>query len=266
MRRRRALYDPRVSTQLFDLTGRVALVTGSSQGIGLTIAGGLARSGARVVLNGRSEARLAGPLAALRAAGHDAHAVAFDVTRPDEVEAAVARIEAQIGAIEILVNNAGIQVRGPLETVTIEDWRALIDTDLTSVFVVGRAVGVRMAARGHGKIINICSMQSELGRPTIGPYTAAKGGVKMLTKAMCAEWAPKGVQVNGLGPGYFATEMTRKLRDDPEFDAWLRKRTPAGRWGEPEELIGAAVFLASAASNYVNGHILYVDGGMLAAV
>jgi len=262
----RGLYDPSMNSQLFDLTGRVALVTGSSQGIGLTLVGGLARAGATVVLNGRSGERLAGPVETLRAAGHEAHGVAFDVTRQEEVEPAVARIEAAIGPIDILVNNAGIQIRGALESMTLADWRAMIETDLTSVFVVGRAVGVRMAARGRGKIINICSMQSELGRPTIGPYTAAKGGVKMLTKAMCAEWAPRGVQVNGLGPGYFATEMTQKLRDDPEFDAWLRRRTPAGRWGEPEELVGAAIFLASAASDYVNGHILYVDGGMLAVV
>jgi len=262
----RALYDRCVSTHLFDLTGRTALVTGSSQGIGLTLARGLAEAGATVVLNGRAAQRLVEPLESLRMAGHRAHAVPFDVTRPEEVELAVTRIEAEIGTLDILVNNAGIQIRSPLETMTIEDWRALIDTDLTAVFVVGRAVGTRMVARGRGKIINICSMQSELGRPTIGPYTAAKGGVKMLTRAMCAEWAPRGVQVNGLGPGYFATEMTQRLRDDPEFDAWLRRRTPAGRWGDPDELIGSAVFLASAASDYVNGHILYVDGGMLAVV
>ena len=260
------LYDRPVSLELFDLTGRTALVTGSTQGIGLTLAGGLARAGATVVLNGRTAERLVAPVDALRAAGHTAHGVPFDVTKPDEVEPAIARIEADIAPIDILVNNAGIQIRGSLDVMTIDDWRTLIDHDLTSVFVVGRAVGVRMAARGRGKIINICSMQSELGRPTIGPYAAAKGGVKMLTRAMCAEWAPRGIQVNGLGPGYFATEMTRTLREDPEFDAWLRKRTPAGRWGDPEELVGAAVFLASAASDYVNGHILYVDGGMLAVV
>ena len=251
---------------LFDLSGRIALITGSSQGIGLTLAGGLARAGATIVINGRTPERLEGPLATLRAAGHEAHASAFDVTVPDAVEAGVAEIETRVGPIDILVNNAAIQIRSPLATVSIEDWRTLLDHDLTSVFVVGRAVGTRMADRGHGKIINICSMQSELGRPSIGPYAAAKGGVKMLTKAMCAEWAPKGVQVNGLGPGYFATEMTRPLREDLEFDGWLRRRTPAGRWGEPDELVGAAIFLASSASDYVNGHILYVDGGMLAVV
>ncbi len=255
-----------MSHDLFDLTGRTALITGSSQGIGLTLAWGLAAAGCAVILNERIAGRLEGPVDAIRAAGHTAHGAAFDVTAETEVDAAIARIETEIAPIDILVNNAGIQIRGPLATTSLESWNAIIDTNLGGVFLVSRAVGPRMGARGHGKIINICSVQSELGRATIGPYAASKGGVKMLTRAMCAEWAPLGVQVNGIGPGYIATELTQSLRDDPTFDAWLRARTPAGRWGQPEELVGAAVFLASDASNYVNGHILYVDGGMLAVV
>jgi len=251
---------------LFDVSGRTALITGSTRGIGRTIASGLARAGATVVLNGRLDEGLAPVVEAFRADGHAAHGVAFDVTSPEGVEAAVARIEREIAPIDILFNNAGVQIRGPLATTPIEAWRTIIEHDLTSVFLVAQAVGSRMVGRGRGKIINICSIQSELGRPTIAPYSAAKGGVRMLTKAMCAEWGPHGVQVNGLGPGYIATPMTQALRDDPEFDAWLRRRTPAGRWGEPDELIGAAIFLASPASNYVNGHVLYVDGGLLAVV
>jgi gluconate 5-dehydrogenase len=250
----------------FRLDGRIALVTGASRGIGLTLARGLGEAGAVVVLNGRDEGRLTGAADGLRADGIVAHTLAFDVTDPAAVEDGIARLETGIGPLAILVNNAGLTRRGPLVDVTPETWHEILDTDLTSVFLVGQAAGRRMVARGAGKIVNVCSVQSELGRPTIAAYTAAKGGVKMLTKAMCAEWAPHGIQVNGLGPGYIATELTRPLREDPAFDAWIRGRTPAGRWGETDDLVGAAVFLASPASDFVNGQILYVDGGMLAVV
>jgi gluconate 5-dehydrogenase len=250
----------------FRLDGRIALVTGASRGIGLALARGLGEAGATIVLNGRDEARLEAAAGPLREAGITIHTLVFDVTDPAAVEAGVERLETTIGPLAILVNNAGLTLRGPIETMPIETWNEVIALDLTGVFLVSQAAGRRMLTRGAGKIINICSVQSELGRPTISPYTAAKGGVKMLTKAMCAEWASHGIQVNGLGPGYIETELTRPLREDPTFDAWLRARTPAGRWGKPEELVGAAVFLASPASDFVNGHILYVDGGMLAVV
>ncbi len=255
-----------MSHPLFDLTSRRALVTGSSQGLGLAMARGLGQAGAAVVLNGRDGGKLGRAVAKLRDQDIAAEGVAFDVTDGAAVEAGVAQIEEGQGPIDILVNNAGIQVRKPLAEFAEADWRAVIETNLTGVFLVAQAVARRMIARGAGKIINICSLMSEVGRPTIAPYTAAKGAVKMLTKGMCAEWAPLGLQVNGIGPGYFATEMNRALIDDTAFNDWVCKRTPAGRWGEPEELAGAAIFLASAASDFVNGQVLYVDGGMLAVV
>ena len=252
----------------FDLTGRLALVTGSSQGIGLSIARGLAAAGARIVLNGRSRDRLveaAGPLGDAACSPDDGLGV-FDVTDPDAVEAGVARIEAQAGAIDILVNNAGIQRRRTLEEFPVETWREVMRTNLDSVFFVGQAVAKRMIPRGRGKIINIASLQSEAARPTIAPYTASKGAVKMLTRGMCADWARHGLQINAIGPGYFETELNRPLREDPVFDAWLCRRTPAGRWGKVEELSGAAVFLASSASDFVNGQVIYVDGGVLSVL
>jgi gluconate 5-dehydrogenase len=255
-----------MSTALFDLRGRVALITGSNRGLGLVLARGLAEAGARPVLNGRDRQRLDVALGELRGEGHDAHAFAFDVTAPEAVREAVERIEAEVGSIEILVNNAGIQARAPLLEVELEAWRAMLDTNLTSAFLAGQAVARRMLERGRGKIINICSLQSEVARPGIAPYTAAKGALKMLTKGMCADWGPYGIQVNAIGPGYFVTDLTRGLREDAVFDEWVRRRTPAGRWGDPSELIGAAVFLASPASDFVNGQIVYVDGGMLAVL
>lgn len=255
-----------MSAQLFDLAGRTALVTGSSRGLGLALARGLARAGAAVVLNGRDGDRVLDAARALRDDGLTAHPCPFDVTAPEAVAAAIKRIETRTGPIDILVNNAGVQSRQPLGEVLPETWHRLLETNLTSAFLVGQAVAKGMTARGHGKIINICSLQSEVARPGIAPYAATKGALKMLTKGMCADWAPHGVQVNGIGPGYFATELTRPLRDDPAFDAWVCRRTPAGRWGDPEELIGAAVFLAAPASDFVNGQILYVDGGMLAVL
>lgn len=250
---------------LFDLTGRRALVTGSGQGIGYALAGGLLRAGATVVLNGRDEAKLRRAATALGQGGGRVELAAFDVTDPAAVLAGIAALEAST-PIDILVNNAGIQRRGPLEGFAVETWHEVMRTNLDSVFFVGQAVARGMIARGRGKIINVCSVQSELGRPSIAPYAASKGGVKMLTKGMCADWARHGLQINGLGPGYFETELTRSLVDDPEFTAWLCKRTPAGRWGRVEELAGAAIFLASAASDFVNGQVLYVDGGMTSVV
>ena len=256
-----------MASQLFDLTGRLALVTGSSQGIGLALARGLIEAGARVVLNGRDPARLSAARESLGDAGFPAAGLgAFDVTDPDAVEAGIARIENEAGPIDILVNNAGIQRRAPLAEFPVETWREVMRTNLDSVFFVGQAVAKRMIPRGQGKIINIASLQSEVGRPTIAPYTASKGGVKMLTRGMCADWAKHGLQINAIGPGYFETELNRPLREDPVFDAWLCKRTPAGRWGRVEELCGAAVFLASRASDFVNGQVIYVDGGVLSVL
>jgi len=252
----------------FDLSGRVALVTGSSRGIGSAIADGLARSGAAVILNGRDESRLATALESARDRTPSASwsVCAFDVTDEAAVENAVAQCESATGPIDILVNNAGIQVRKPLLEISAENFRAIIDTDLTSAFLVGRAVARRMIQRGRGKIINICSVQSELARPTIGAYTAAKGGLRNLTRAMAAEWSSAGLQVNGLAPGYFRTDMTQSLTADPDFDAWVRNRTPARRWGRVEDLAGPAVWLASSASDFVTGQVIYVDGGMTSVV
>jgi gluconate 5-dehydrogenase len=246
----------------FSLAGKVALVTGSSTGIGFALAGGLASAGARVVLNGRDKSRLDRAVAALRGQGADASAVSFDVTDSAAVAQAVERIEAEVGPIDILVNNAGMTRRAPLEQFEEAHWHEIMACNVDSVFLVGQAVARRMIPRKHGKIINICSVQSELGRPNIAPYAASKGAVKMLTKGMAIDWGPHGLQVNGLGPGYFKTELTQALVDNPEFSAWLVNRTPSRRWGDVEDLLGATVFLASDASNFVNGHILYVDGGV----
>jgi len=251
---------------LFSLRGRVALVTGSGQGLGLVLARGLARAGATVVLNGRDEARLARAAAGLASAGLTVHTAAFDVTDAAAVDRALGRVERDVGPIDVLVNNAGIQRRGPLETLDEQAWRAVLDTNLTGAFLVARRAARGMIERGRGKIINICSLMSEVGRPTTANYAAAKGGLKMLTRAMAVEWARHNIQANAIGPGYFLTDMTRPLAADPQFDAWIRARTPAGRWGDPEELVGAAVFLASKASDFVNGQVLYVDGGVLAAL
>lgn len=255
-----------MSTELFSLSGKVSLITGSSQGIGYAIAKGFGEAGAKVVLNGRDEARLDAAVESLRADGIVAVARAFDVTDRDAVRAAVDGIEADVGPIGVLVNNAGIQRRSPLVDVEPEVWREVLSINLDGVFHVGQAVARYMLGRGAGKIVNVCSLMSELGRATTGPYTAAKGAVKMLTRAMCVEWAAHGIQANGIGPGYFKTELNRPLAENPEFDSWIRGRTPAGRWGEVEELVGAAIFLASDASSYVNGQVIYVDGGLLAAI
>ena len=252
--------------KLFDLTGRTALVTGSSKGIGLALAAALGSAGAAVVLNARDAARLEDSRRVLQGRGLKVHALAFDVTDPDAVEAGIANIESSIGAIDILVNNAGMQHRSPFAEFPIDAWRKLTSTNIDSVFFVGRAVAQRMILRQRGKIINVCSVQSELGRPNIAPYAATKGAVKMLTKGMAIDLGKHGIQVNGLGPGYFKTELNQALVDDAAFSAWLTGRTPTGRWGHVEELGGAAIFLASDASSFVNGHILYVDGGITASL
>lgn len=251
---------------LFDLTGRTALVTGSSQGLGLAMARGLAQAGAAVVLNGRDEKKLAETAAALRAEGMKVALAAFDVTDGKAAAAAIARLEADFAPLDILVNNAGIHRRAPLLEMTEEQWRAVLDTNLTSAFLVARAVAPRMIVRGRGKIINICSVMSEVSRPTIANYAAAKGGLKMLTRAMAVEWAKHGLQANAIAPGYFLTELNKPLVENAEFNQWICGRTPAGRWGQPAELAGAVVFFASAASDFINGQILTVDGGLLAAL
>ena len=256
-----------MSASLFDLTGHTALVTGSSRGLGLAIAEGLAQSGARVVLNGSDPARLEAAAAGLRAKGHTVLTAAFDVTDDDAVRAAFARFDAEGVEIDILFNNAGIQLRGKIIDQTAENWRKVIETNLTSAFLVGREAARRMIERGRGgKVIKTGSLMSALGRATTAPYTAAKGGIKMLTQAMTAEWAEHNIQANAIGPGYMLTEMTQPLADDPKFDGWVKGRTPSRRWGLPADLIGTAVFLASPASDYVNGQIIYVDGGMMAVI
>jgi gluconate 5-dehydrogenase len=247
---------------IFSLHGKRALVTGSSQGIGLALAEGLARAGAHVILNGREPDKLARAKGDLEAKGLASSIARFDVTDETAVAAGIAAIETEQGPIDILINNAGMQFRTALEDFPIEKWRELMRVNVESAFIVSKAVVKGMIARKQGKIINISSVQSELGRPTIAPYTATKGAIKMLTKGMCADWARHGIQVNAIGPGYFKTPLNQALVDNPEFSSWLEKRTPAGRWGTTDELIGAAVFLSSAASSFVNGHILYVDGGI----
>lgn len=251
------------ANQLFDLTGRRALVTGSGQGIGFELARGLAQAGAEIILNDIDPTRLA---AAAERLGAAVHTLPFDVTAPDAVRAAVDGFEAEIGAIDILVNNAGMQARAPLEEFPIERFDAMMRLNLNGVFYCGQAVARHMIPRKAGKIVNICSVQTALARPSIAPYTASKGGVANLTKGMATDWARHGLQVNGLAPGYFKTELTAALVADEPFTAWLSARTPAGRWGEVHELIGACVFLCSPASSFVNGHILYVDGGITSSV
>ena len=251
-----------MSSNLFNLSGRTALVTGSSQGIGFALAKGLAEAGAKVVLNGRDEAKLTA------AAGQipGATTLAFDATDHDKVRAAVDAFEQAGTSIDILVNNAGMQFRTPLEDFPADAFERLLQTNVASVFHVGQAVARHMISRGRGKIINIASVQTALARPGIAPYTATKGAVGNLTKGMATDWARHGLQCNAIAPGYFDTPLNAALVADPAFSGWLEKRTPAGRWGKVEELVGACVFLASEASSFVNGHILYVDGGITASI
>lgn len=251
-----------MSVQLFNLSGRRALITGSSQGIGLALARGLAEAGAQVVLNGRDAEKLAAAAADIPGAA----TLAFNVTDHEGARAAIDRFEAQTGSIDILVNNAGMQHRAPLEDFPADAFERLLQTNIASVFHVGQACARHMIGRGRGKIINIASVQTALARPSIAPYTATKGAVGNLTKGMATDWARHGLQCNAIAPGYFDTPLNAALVADPQFSAWLERRTPAGRWGKIEELVGAAIFLASDASSFVNGHILYVDGGITASL
>ena len=250
----------------FKLNGKMALITGSSAGIGFALARALGEAGAHVVINGRHAQKVQEAATLLKSEGIKVSESVFDVTDSASVSAAVNNIESQVGAIDILINNAGMQIRGPLHEYKDEDWHTLMRTNLDSVYYVGKTVAQHMIPRGRGKIINICSVQSELGRPGIAPYTASKGAIKMFTKGMAIDWGQFGIQVNGIGPGYFKTELNQKLVDDPQFSSWLVGRTPSRRWGDVEDLGGAAVFLASDASKFVNGHILYVDGGVTATL
>lgn len=255
-----------MSISLFDLTGKTVLITGSSRGLGRAFAEGLAAAGARVVLNGMNPARLAEAATEMRADGHDVLTAAFDVTDEAAIVAAFDAFDRDGVAIDILMNNAGIQFRKPMLELETADWQRVIDTNLTSAFVIGREAAKRMAARGAGKIINIGSLTSELARATVAPYTVAKGGIKMLTKAMAAEWGELGIQANAIGPGYMITDMNEALINNPDFDAWVKARTPMRRWGKPEELVGTAIYLASDASNYISGQIIYADGGMISVL
>jgi len=252
--------------RLFGLKDAVALITGSSAGIGLALARGLAGAGARVVVNGRTPATVEAAAASLRDGGATVFAAPFDVTKSEEVGEAIGRIEAEFGPIDILVNNAGIQRRGALEDYAEETWRELMRANLDSVFLVGQAVARRMIPRRRGSIVNVASVQSELARISIAPYTASKGAVKMLTKGMATDWGQYGLRANAIAPGYFKTELNKALVEDEKFSAWLTARTPMRRWGDVDELIGAAIFLASDASSFVNGHVLYVDGGITACL
>lgn len=251
---------------IFDLTGRTALVTGSSQGIGYALARGLAKAGAEVVLNGRDTDKLNEAASSLRAAGATVDQLAFDVTDHGAVRNAIDGFESAKGSIDICVNNAGMQHRTELENFPADAFEKLLQTNISSVFNVGQAVARHMISRKAGKIINIASVQTSLARPSIAPYTATKGAVGNLTKGMATDWAKHGLQCNAIAPGYFDTPLNAALVADPEFSAWLEKRTPAGRWGDVDELVGACVFLSSDASSFVNGHTLYVDGGITASL
>lgn len=255
------------SLELFDLTGKVALVTGGTHGLGMAVATALAQAGATLVVNGHSPAKMKNALKEYAANGITAHGYLFDVTDEAQVTEYIARITAEVGPIDILVNNAGIIKRIPATEMSLAEWNTVITTDLTAPFLLSKAVAAGMIERGGGKIINMCSMMSEVGRDTVSAYAAAKGGLKMLTRNLATEWARYNIQVNGIGPGYFATSQTAPIRvNGHPFNEFILKRTPAARWGNPEDLAGTAVFLASRASDFVNGHIVYVDGGILASL
>jgi gluconate 5-dehydrogenase len=254
-------------TGIFDLTGKRALVTGATHGLGMAMAKGLAMAGARLLINGHSPEKMEQCLIQYAAMGYQAKGYLFDVTNEDQVKQAVEKIEDEQGAIDILINNAGIIKRIPMIDMKVEDFREVIDVDLVGPFIVSKCVGRKMIERRSGKIINICSMMSELGRNTVSAYAAAKGGLKMLTRNMATEWGKFNIQVNGIGPGYFATAQTEPIRKDGHpFNEFIINRTPAARWGDPDDLIGTTIFLSSAASDFVNGQIIYVDGGILATI
>jgi gluconate 5-dehydrogenase len=251
---------------LFNIKEKRILITGSSGGLGLVFAQGFCEAGAKVIINGTNQDKLQLAVEKMAQYGYVVSAYKFDITNPADVEENIARIEMEHGNIDVLINNAGIQHRTPLEDFSLENWNSVLNTNLSGAFIVSKAVVKGMIERQSGKIINICSLQSELARPTIAPYAAAKGGLKMLTRAMATEWAKHNIQVNAIGPGYFKTEMTKALWENEEFDTWLCKRTPANRWGNPDELVGALIFLSSNASSFVNGQILFVDGGITACI
>ncbi|MFO7696657.1 MAG: SDR family oxidoreductase [Anaerolineae bacterium] len=255
-----------MATNLFDINGVRMLITGSTRGLGYALASGLAEQGARIIVNGTREETVAPAVERLTAAGYVASGYAFDVTDASRVESEVARIEAEQGPIEVLINNAGIQRRAPLMDMSADQWDAVLATNLSSAFTVGRAVARAMIQRGAGVIINITSLNVEGARPSIGNYIAAKGGLDALTRAMATEWGPFGIRVNAIAPGYFVTDMTRPLVDDPEFDRWVKGNVPLRRWGDPKELVGAAIYLASSASSYVSGRTIHVDGGWRASL
>jgi gluconate 5-dehydrogenase len=255
-----------MASQLFDLSGRTALVTGSTRGLGLALARGLGRAGARVIIHGRDSARAADVAASLGDEGIDVGSRAFDLADAEAIAAGIEAVESEHGGIDVLVNNAGFIERGPLTEFDVAAWRAMFDVNVTSAMLAARAAVPAMIERGAGKIINVCSVLSEVARPEAAAYAMTKAALKMLTQAMCAEWAPHGIQANAIGPGYIKTDLNTALAESPTFDAWLVGRTPAGRWGEPSDLEGAVVFLAGPASDFVNGHVLYVDGGLLAVI
>jgi gluconate 5-dehydrogenase len=256
-----------MSLELFDLTGKVALVTGGTHGLGMAIAKGLAKAGAKIVVNDIFQEKLDAAKAEYAIDGIDAAVYNFDVTDEEAVIAGIAKIESEVGPVDILVNNAGIIKRIPLEQMSVQDFSDVINIDLVAPFIMSKHVVKGMIARGSGKIINMCSMMSELGRNTVGAYAAAKGGLKMLTRNMATEWAKHNIQINGIGPGYFATSQTAPIRvEGHPFNDFILNRTPAAKWGDPDDLQGAAIFLASKASDFVNGHVLYVDGGILATI
>ena len=256
-----------MSINLFDLSGKTALITGGIHGLGMAMAKGLGNAGATIVVNNNSEEALADAIAEYKACGLNAFGYVFDVTKEQEVIEAIAKIEKEVGPIDILVNNAGIIKRTPIVDMEVSDFKMVIDVDLIGPFIVSKNVAKGMIKKGGGKIINICSMMSELGRDTVSAYASAKGGLKMLTRSMATEWAKFNIQTNGIGPGYFATSQTAPIRvDGHPFNEFIISRTPAARWGDPEDLQGAAIFLSSKASDFVNGHILYVDGGILATI
>jgi gluconate 5-dehydrogenase len=256
-----------MSQKLFDLAGKRALITGGTHGLGMAMAKGLSAAGARIIINGHSPEKMKTALGEYEKSGCQASGYLFDVTKDDAVKEAVSKIESEVGPIDILVNNAGIIKRIPAADMSTADFKEVIDVDLVAPFILSREVGKKMIHRKQGKIINICSMMSELGRNTVSAYASAKGGLKMLTKNLATEWAKFNIQVNGIGPGYFATEQTAPIRTAGHpFNDFIINRTPAGRWGNPDDLSGAVIFLASQASDFVNGQIIYVDGGILATI
>jgi gluconate 5-dehydrogenase len=254
------------ANKLFDISGKIALITGSTGGIGYALAKGLCEGGATAILNARDEERLQQQVQEFRDAGYSAFGYCFDITNSDQISEAVEKVKRHVGTIDVLVNNAGVTIRSPLENFKDSDWDTIININLTGAYKVSKAVVKGMISKAAGKIINIGSLQCELGRPSITPYAASKGGLKMLTKGMAVEWAKYNIQSNGIGPGYFKTNMTKALYENKEFDDWVCSRTPSRRWGLTDELCGALIFFASSASDYINGQMIYVDGGLTASV